>query len=144
MKHCVLLFSLFVLVSCNRTDLAGDTPLNLPKPIGPYSYATHHEDLIFVSGQIGIDPVTNTLKDGMEEQTIQVLENLKRVLHNNGSDFDHIAKTTLFLTDIRQFETVNRIYSTYFSGSFPARSTIEVMALPRNAKIEIECIAVKK
>jgi 2-iminobutanoate/2-iminopropanoate deaminase len=66
------------------------------------------------------------------------------ILKNNGSDIDHITKTTIFLADINQFETVNKIYSTYFSDRFPARSTIVVVALPKNAKIEIECIAVKK
>ncbi|GEC78096.1 reactive intermediate/imine deaminase [Flavobacterium aquatile LMG 4008 = ATCC 11947] len=116
----------------------------LPKPIGPYSYATLHKDLIFVSGQIGIDPITNALKEGIEEQTIQIFANLKVILKDNGSDLDHIKKTTIFLTDINQFETVNNIYTKHFSDQFPARSTIVVVALPKNARIEIECIAVKK
>lgn len=145
MKYCISIFNLLVLVSCNSTSkLVVTKDANLPKPIGPYSYATHHKDLIFVSGQIGIDPLTNTLKEGIEAQTIQIFENLKVILKDNGSDLDHITKTTIFLTDINQFETINKIYSTYFSGQFPARSTIVVVALPKNAKIEIECIAVKK
>lgn len=134
-----------LLVSCNSTNkLVENNHYNLPKPIGPYSYATHHKDLIFVSGQIGIDPMTNTLKQGIEEQTVQIFENLKLILKNNDSDLNHITKTTIFLTDINQFESINKIYSTYFPNHFPARSTIAVVALPKNASIEIECIAVKK
>ncbi len=145
MKYLISIFSLLVLVSCNSTaKLVVTNDANLPKPIGPYSYATHHNDLIFVSGQIGIDPITNTLKEGIEEQIIQIFENLKVILKNNGSDVNHITKTTIFLTDINQFEAFNKLYSTYFSDRFPARSTIVVVALPKNAKIEIECIAVKK
>lgn len=145
MKHLIFLLSLIVLVGCNSTNkLVVNNNANLPKPIGPYSYATHHKDLIFVSGQIGIDPQTNTLKEGIEAQTIQLFENLKVILKNNDSDLNHIIKTTIFLTDINQFETINKIYSTYFTNQFPARSTIVVVALPKNAKIEIECIAVKK
>lgn len=145
MKYSIFIFSFIVLVSCNSTNkLVLNNTSNLPTPIGPYSYATHHENLVFVSGQIGIDPQTNTLKDGIEAQTIQIFENLKVILKNNGSDVNHIAKTTIFLTDINQFETVNKIYSSYFHGQFPARSTIVVVALPKKARIEIECIAVKK
>lgn len=145
MKYLISIFSLIALASCNSTDrLVVEDPTDLPKPIGPYSYATHHRDLIFVSGQIGIDPLTSTLKEGIEGQALQIFENLKVILEENGSDVSHIAKTTIFLTDINQFELVNKIYSTYFSGQFPARSTIAVVALPKNASIEIECIAVRK
>lgn len=145
MKYYISIFSLLVLISCKSShQLAITKETNVPKPIGPYSHATHVNDLIFVSGQIGIDSQTNTLKEGIEEQTIQIFENLKAILKENGSDLDHIKKTTIFLTDINQFETVNKIYSTHFSYQFPARSTIVVVALPKNAKIEIECIAVKK
>lgn len=145
MKYLISIFCILVLVACNSTNkLVVKNTTNLPKPIGPYSYAKRYEDLILVSGQIGIDPVTNTLKEGIEEQTNQIFKNLKEILKNNDSDVNHILKTTIFLTDINQFETVNKIYSTYFSGQFPARSTIVVVALPKNAAIEIECIAVKK
>lgn len=145
MKYLITIFSILVLVACNSTNkLVVKNTTNLPKPIGPYSHAKRYEDLILVSGQIGIDPVTNTLKEGIEEQTNQIFKNLKEILKNNDSDVNHIIKTTIFLTDINQFETVNKIYSTYFSGQFPARSTIVVVALPKNAAIEIECIAVKK
>ncbi len=145
MKYIISVFSLIVLISCSGTsELIADGTSGLPKQIGPYRYATQHDDLIFVSGQIGTDPQTNKLKEGIEEQTRQIFENLKVVLKNNGSDLSHIAKTTIFLTDINQFERVNEIYSSYFSGHFPARSTIVVVALPKHADIEIECIAVKK
>lgn len=145
MKYIVFIFSFVGLVSCSSTTkLVVNSPTNLPEPIGPYSYATRHNDLIFVSGQIGIDPLTNVLKSGIEEQTIQILENLKVILKNNASDLNHITKTTIFLTDINQFESVNKIYGSYFPKGFPARSTIVVVALPKMANIEIECIAVKK
>ena len=145
MKYIVSIFSFIVLFSCNSTSrLVDNSQAHLPNPIGPYSYATSHRDLIFVSGQIGIDPKTNTLKQGIEAQTAQIFENLKVILESNGSDVNHIAKTTIFLTDSNQFERVNKIYSSYFRDQFPARSTIVVVALPKNASIEIECIAVRK
>jgi 2-iminobutanoate/2-iminopropanoate deaminase len=134
-----------VLVACNSTNriISSNHPA-LPKPIGPYSHATRYKDLIFISGQIGIDPLTNTLKQGIEEQTIQIFENLKVILKNNNSDLDHITKTTIFLTDINQFESINKIYSRYFLNQFPARSTIVVVSLPKNAGIEIEFVAIEK
>ncbi|REH00516.1 Rid family detoxifying hydrolase [Flavobacterium aquicola] len=145
MKKIVLFLVTILFVSCTNTkSIVIVNHSNLPKPIGPYSHSTSFEDLIFVSGQIGIDPKTNTLKNGIEEQTVQIFENLKSVLENNNSDLDHIAKTTIFITDINQFETVNKIYGNYFQNHFPARSTIEVVSLPKKAEIEIECIAVKK
>lgn len=145
MKHIIYIFSFLLLISCKNTNQVVITnDVNLPKPIGPYSHATYHNDLIFISGQIGIDPQTNILKEGIEKQTIQIFENLKAILKENGSDLNQIKKTTIFITDINQFETVNKIYSTYFSGQFPARSTIVVVLLPKSAKIEIECIAVRK
>lgn len=116
----------------------------LPEAIGPYSHSTSYGNLIFVSGQIGIDQKTNALKSSIEQQTVQIMENLKIILENNQSDFQHITKTTIFLTDMTKFEKVNKIYSTFFHNHFPARSTIEVVSLPRNADIEIECIAVKR
>jgi 2-iminobutanoate/2-iminopropanoate deaminase len=145
MKYIVSIFSFMLLVSCNSTNrVMTNNPADLSKPIGPYSYSTRYKDLVFISGQIGIDPLTNTLKQGIEEQTIQIFENLKVILTNNGSDLNHITKTTIFLTDINQFESVNKIYSRYFLNQFPARSTVAVVALAQKAKIEIECVAVKK
>jgi 2-iminobutanoate/2-iminopropanoate deaminase len=144
MKRIVLFLVTLVFASCTNTkSIITVNHSNLPKPIGPYSHSTSFADLVFVSGQIGVDPKTNTLKNGIEEQTIQIFENLKAVLENNNSDLDHIVKTTIFITDIKQFETVNKIYGSYFRNHFPARSTIEIVSLPKKASIEIECIAVK-
>ena len=132
-------------MSCNiKNQLVAVNHSKLTKPIGPYNHSTSFDKLIFVSGQLGLDPKTNTLKVGVEEQLVQILENLKVILEDNHSDLNHITKTTIFLTDLNQFEIVNKIYAMYFNNIFPARSTIEVRALPRNASIEIECIAIKK
>ncbi len=118
---------LFFLVSCTETrKILIVNHLNLPKPIGPYSHSVSYGNLIFVSGQIGIDPKSNTLKSSIQDQTIQIFENLKVILKNNNSDLNHITKTTIFLTDINQFESINKIYGSYFGNQFPARSTIEV------------------
>lgn len=145
MKKTELFLAILVLASCaNTKSIVSVNHSNLPIPIGPYSHSTSFEDLVFVSGQIGIEPKTNTLKNGIEEQTIQIFENLKAVLENNNSDLNHIVKTTIFITDIKQFETVNKIYGSYFHNHFPARSTIEIVSLPKSASIEIECIALKK
>jgi 2-iminobutanoate/2-iminopropanoate deaminase len=145
MKTLNIIFLLFLLVSCAETrKIIIVNHQNLPKPIGPYSHSVSYGNLIFVSGQIGIDPKSNTLKEGIQQQTIQIFENLKVILENNNSDLNHITKTTIFLTDINQFESINKIYGSYFLNQFPARSTIEVVALPKNASIEIECIAVKR
>ncbi|MGN7758432.1 Rid family detoxifying hydrolase [Chryseobacterium sp. 22532] len=143
-KFIFLLFSL-TLVSCSiKKEVMAVKHTDLPNPIGPYSHSTHYENLIFISGQIGLDQKTNSLKAGIEEQTVQIFENLKIILEDNHSDFEHITKTTIFMTNMNHFEIVNTIYSKYFHNHFPARSTIEVVSLPRNASIEIECIAVKK
>lgn len=145
MNRIVVLLLLIVLSSCANTKrIATVNHTDLPTPIGPYSHSTSYGDLIFVSGQIGLDPKSNILKQGIEEQTVQVFENLKVILQNNNSDLNHITKTTIFITDLHNFEVVNKIYGSYFQNHFPARSTIEVVSLPKNAAIEIECIAVKK
>lgn len=145
MNKIVVLLLLIVLSSCANTKrIVAVNYTDLPTPIGPYSHSTSYGDLIFVSGQIGIDPKSNTLKQGIEEQTVQIFENLKVILQNNNSDLNHITKTTIFITDLKNFEVVNKIYGSYFQNQFPARSTIEIASLPKNAVIEIECIAVKK
>lgn len=144
MNKIVLFLLLIVLSSCTNTKrIVTENHTDLPTPIGPYSHSTSYGDLIFMSGQIGIDPKSNTLKQEIQEQTVQIFENLKIILQNNNSDLNHITKTTIFITDLKNFEVVNKIYSSYFQNHFPARSTIEVVSLPKNAAIEIECIAVK-
>jgi len=143
-KFIFLLFSLTLLSCSVKKGIVTVKHTDLPEPIGPYSHSTNYENLIFVSGQIGLDQKTNSLKPGIEEQTVQIFENLKIILLDNNSDFEHITKTTIFIADMKHFEIVNKIYSRYFRNRFPARSTIEVASLPRSASIEIECIAVKK
>lgn len=112
-----------------------------PLPIGPYSQAIIWGNLVFCSGQIGIDPKTGELKKGIEEQTKQVMENLKQILKAAGTDFARILKTTIYLVDIEDFPKVNQIYEKYFSQTKPARSTVAVKSLPKGALIEIELIA---
>lgn len=145
MNKIVLFLFLIVLSSCTNTKrIATVNHTNLPTPIGPYSHSIAYNDLIFVSGQIGIDPKTNALKEDIQAQTVQIFENLKIILKDNHSDLNHVTKTTIFITDMNQFQVVNEIYGSYFKEGFPARSTIQVVALPKNANVEIECIAIKK
>ncbi len=113
-----------------------------PAPIGPYSQAIEIGDLLFCSGQIALDPVSGAMKNAsLEEETRQVLANLSAVLAAGGASTDSVIKTTIFLTDMNDFGSVNGIYAEYFGESKPARSTVAVSALPKNAKIEIEAIA---
>jgi 2-iminobutanoate/2-iminopropanoate deaminase len=117
-----------------------------PAPFGgaPYSQAMISGDLVFVSGQVPIDPATGSLVEGgVAEQTAQVLANLSAVLEEAGSGLGSALKTTVFLTDLGTFAAMNEVYGRHFSAPFPARSTIEVSALPAGASIEIECIAVR-
>ena len=113
-----------------------------PKPIGPYSQAVQFGDFIFTSGQIAIDPKTGDLSGrSIEDHTNLVINNLEAVLKAAGSSLDKIIKTTIFLKDMNDFVNVNEIYAKYFSDSKPARSTVEVSCLPKNVKIEIDCVA---
>lgn len=113
-----------------------------PKAIGPYSQAIQAGSLLFLSGQIPIDPKTGELVGGdIREQTRQVLENLKGVLESQGLGMEDVVKATIFLKDMGNFTQVNETYASYFPSSPPARSTVEVSKLPRNAEIEIEAIA---
>lgn len=114
-----------------------------PAAVGPYSQAVATEHLIFTSGQIGIHPLTGQLRPGLVEQTQQVLGNLAAVLDAAGSSMGHIVKTTIFLTDIAEFSTVDEIYAQAFQDDPPARSTVQVAALPLGALIEIEAIALR-
>lgn len=115
---------------------------NAPNAIGPYSQAIKTNNAIYVSGQIAIDPKTQQFMErGIEEQTKQVLDNLKAVLDAAGSSLEGVVKTTIYLTNMDDFAKVNEIYSSYFSKSKSARSTVCVSKLPKNAKIEIDAIA---
>lgn len=116
-----------------------------PKAIGPYSQAVVAGDFVFLAGQIGIEPKTgNLVEGGIEAETEQVLKNLEAVLKASKSDFDNVLKTTIFLADINDFAKVNEIYARKFKAPFPARSTVQVARLPREARIEIEVTAIVK
>jgi 2-iminobutanoate/2-iminopropanoate deaminase len=113
-----------------------------PKAIGPYSQAIQAANLLFLSGQIPIDPKTSELiKGDIRQQTQRALENIKGLLESQGLGMRDVIKVTIFLKDMGNFNQVNEVYATYFSSSPPARSTVEVAKLPRNAEIEIEAIA---
>jgi 2-iminobutanoate/2-iminopropanoate deaminase len=113
-----------------------------PAAVGPYSQAIKTGNLIFASGQIGLDPATGKLQEGLEAQTRQVLANLTAVLSAAGASMADVVKTTIFLVDMSQFATVNAIYSTAFPTPPPARSTVQVVALPLGSLVEIEAIAI--
>jgi 2-iminobutanoate/2-iminopropanoate deaminase len=116
-----------------------------PAAIGPYSQAVEQDGLVFCSGQVGLDPDSGTLVEGgIEFETRRALENLGEVLAAAGLDFVDVVKTTIFMVDLREFEAVNRIYGEHFEPPYPARSTVQVAALPRAAQIEIEAIAIKR
>jgi len=115
-----------------------------PAAVGPYSQAIKTESLVFASGQIGLDPATGKLQEGLEAQTRQVLANLTAVLSASGANMADVVKTTIFLVDISQFALVNAIYGTAFPTPPPARSTVQVAALPLGALVEIEAIALVK
>lgn len=116
-----------------------------PKAIGPYSVAIRAGELIFISGTLGIHPQTGDLvSGGIEAQTRKALENLANVLEAGGSSLDQVVKTTVFLQDMGEFPAMNNVYASFFSQDPPARSTVEVAALPKGAAVEIEAIALVK
>ena len=113
-------------------------------PIGPYSQAVQAGDLLFVSGQIAIDPASNALISGdVKAEADRVMKNLQAILQASGYGFEHIIKTSIFLRDMADFATVNEVYGSYFSGNFPARETVAVLGLPKNVNVEISVIASK-
>ena len=114
-----------------------------PGAIGPYSQAIAAGGLVFLSGQIGLDPATGTLVGGtVEDETRRVLENLRAVLAGAGLESDAVVRTTVYLTDLADFPRVNQVYAEFFRAPFPARATVQVAALPRGARVEIDAIAV--
>ena len=112
-----------------------------PAALGPYSQAVRAGDFVFCSGQTGLEPATGVLREGVAAQAEQVLDNLAAVLAAAGVSFADVVKTTIFLTDMADFQTVNAIYGRRFSGGLPARSTVQVAALPKSGAVEIEMIA---
>ena len=116
-----------------------------PKAIGPYSQATTNDEYIFTAGQIAIDPKTGILLPGnIIEQTHRVIQNIEAILEAAGVNLDAVMKTTVFMTNLSDFARMNKVYGQYFKDSLPARSTVQVTALPLGAQIEIECIAIKR
>jgi 2-iminobutanoate/2-iminopropanoate deaminase len=115
-----------------------------PPAIGPYSQAVVHAGLAYLSGQIPLDPATGSMVEGgIAIQTTRVLENLKAVLEAAGSGLDRVVKTTVYLADMNDFAAMNEVYARYFPpGNAPARATVEAARLPRNARVEIDCISV--
>lgn len=119
------------------------TAANAPAAIGPYSHAIKVGDMVYTSGQLGVDPATGNLPEGVHAQTVQALNNLKAVLEASGMTMQDVVKTTVFLKDMGDFTTVNVIYGEYFQGDAPARSCVQVAALPKGGLVEIEAVAVK-
>lgn len=115
-----------------------------PAAIGPYSQALVSGNLVFVSGQIPINPKTGEMADTIEEQARQSLTNVKNILTEAGLTMANVIKTSVFLSDLNDFAKVNEVYATFFSEPYPARSCVQVAAIPKGAKVEIECIAVKE
>ena len=115
---------------------------NAPAPIGPYNQSVKTGNLLFVSGQVAIKPATGEMANSdIIEETHQVLQNVKSILAEAGMNFSNIVKTTIFLSDMNLFSQVNEIYAKYFDGDFPARETVAVKGLPKNANVEISVIA---
>ena len=113
-----------------------------PAPIGPYSQAVIANNILYVSGQIPLNPSTGELSNAdIAAETKQVMENLKAILTEAGVNFENVVKTTIFLTDMNNFGTVNTIYGSYFTANFPARETVQVSRLPKDVNVEISVIA---
>jgi 2-iminobutanoate/2-iminopropanoate deaminase len=119
------------------------TAAGAPKAIGPYSPAVKVGNMLFLSGSIPLDPVSGQLVEGgIKEQTTRVLENIKGLLAAGGTDFNHVVRTTVFMVDLGEFGAMNEVYSSYFAAPYPARSTVQVVKLPRDVRVEIDVIAV--
>lgn len=120
------------------------TSANAPAPIGPYSHGVLFNNMLFVSGQVGKDPVDGHIhNENIEAETRRVMENVKGILTDAGMQFSDVVKTTIFLTDLNNFGKVNEIYGSYFTGDYPARETVQVSRLPLDVNVEISVIAIK-
>ncbi|OCW92416.1 reactive intermediate/imine deaminase [Macellibacteroides sp. HH-ZS] len=118
---------------------------NAPAAIGPYSQAILVGNMLFISGQLGIDPIAaDFVEGGITEQTIQSFKNMNAILTEAGFTMNDVVKTTVFLADMNDFSAMNTVYASQFEGSFPARSAVAVKTLPKNGLVEIEVIAVKE
>ena len=114
-----------------------------PQPIGPYSQSVGFDNLVFTSGQVGLGLDGKLVSDDVKGQTKKTLENLKSILDDNGSSLENVIKSTVYLRDMKDFTQMNEVYKEFFQSSFPARSTVAVLGLPLDAKVEIEVIAFK-
>lgn len=114
-----------------------------PGAIGPYSQAIEANGMVFVSGQLPINAATGTMPESIEEQARQSLENIKSILEEAGLTMNDVVKTTVYLSDMSAFADMNKVYATYFDGSYPTRSAFAVKELPKGASVEIECIAAR-
>lgn len=117
---------------------------NAPQAIGPYSQGIATEGLVFISGQLPINAATGVMPEDVAEQAKESLNNLQAILKESGLTMNDVVKTTIFLADMNDFVVANEVYGSFFSEPFPSRSTVEISRLPKDAKIEIEAIAVKK
>jgi len=117
-------------------------PAQSPAAVGPYNHAVRVGELLFCAGQIPLDPATGQLVGGdIKAQTERALQNVKAILDDQGLTFAHVVKTTVFLTNLGDFAAMNEVYARYFTTDFPARSTVQVAALPKGASVEIEVVA---
>jgi 2-iminobutanoate/2-iminopropanoate deaminase len=114
-----------------------------PAAIGPYSQALDLGNMVFLSGQIPIEPNSGQMPEGIREQTLQSLSNVKAVLEEAGLTLSNVVKSTVFLADLSDFAAMNEVYESFFKEPYPARSCVQVAAIPKGAKVEIECIAVR-
>lgn len=112
-----------------------------PGAIGPYSQAVRADDMLFTSGQLGLNPETGVLAEGVRAQADQALKNLGAILHEAGLDYKDVIKTVVFIKNMADFKTVNEVYAQYFTANYPARSCVEVAALPMGGLVEVECVA---
>lgn len=125
----------------DRTVITTD---HAPAPIGPYNQAIRANNMLFISGQVCIDPATGELRNkNVQEETHQVMHNLRAILQKARMDFEDVVKATIFITDMNSFSEVNEVYGKYFNNNFPARETVQVSALPKFVNVEISMIAIK-
>ena len=114
-----------------------------PKPVGPYSQAVRAFNTLYISGQVAIDPISNTIiKSNIEDETTQIMKNIENILKEAGLMFDNVVRTKIYLTNMNDFSAVNNVYGSYFKSNPPARTTIEVSGLPLGVNVEIDMIAV--
>ena len=150
----VLVFACGILAGVVVTGLSSPSQLSpakqvvfsdkAPQPIGPYSQAVASGDLVFLAGQIGIDPATGTISGTAGEQTTRSMENLRAVLQESGLGFKDVVQTRIYLVNMSDWSEVNGIYGSYFMDNYPARATVQVAGLPKGAQVEIEMVAQKR